>query len=154
MSEHDRPRTGRAESGRATARIGVAPFRTEIELPEGHHLTVDAPAFAGGANAGPSPMDLLAAALAASCTTMLRKEADRLGWPMDAAQVSVSHRRTSARELGEARRGTIDFFACDVRIDGVKLTPQQRRRLLDASAHGWVEHAVRHGSRVETRLTE
>jgi putative redox protein len=154
MTSNERPRTGRAESGTAIARIGAEPFRTDIELPDGHRLVVDTPAFAGGGGAGPSPMDLLMAALAASRATMLRKEADRLGWPMSGARISTRHRRISRRAMGQRGKGTLDIIECEVRIEGDALSSRQRQKLMDLSQRGWPEHALLHECRISASLVD
>jgi putative redox protein len=154
MTNRERQRTGRAESGAAIARIGAAPFRTNIELPEGHHLVVDAPAFAGGGGAGPAPIDLLMAALAASRATMLRKEADRLGWPMSGASITTRHRRLSRRAIGERGKGTRDIIDCEVHIEGDALSSRQRQKLMELSRRGWPEHALVHECRIKASLVD
>jgi putative redox protein len=154
MSEDASTPTGRAESGRATARIGVEPYHTNIELPGDHHLVADAPEFAGGANHGPAAIDLLVAALAASKAAMLRQQADRHGWPMTGATINACHRRVPARSIGAGSRGTIDLVECEIAIAGDELTDQQRRRLCELSDHCWVQHALRHEAQVNCRLVD
>ena len=53
------------------ARTLAGGFRTELNV-AGHPLVADEPASVGGSNRGPSPYELLSAALA-SCTTMTLK---------------------------------------------------------------------------------
>jgi uncharacterized OsmC-like protein len=153
MSSSNPAPTGRAESGRAVARIGRTPYRTELELPEGHRLVADEPVFAGGGNSGPAPIDLLLAALTASRAATLRMEADRHGWPLDSAVVTARHRRVAARELGEARRGMVDIIDCEIELRGDEMTESHRRKLLERVARSWVDHALRHETRIETSLT-
>jgi putative redox protein len=152
MEHEEHASTGRSESGSATARIGAACYRTDIEMPEGHALIADEPTFAGGANDGPSPIDLLLASFAACKAVTLRMQADRHGWPMTSAKVTAEHRRASAQELGETGRGVIDLIDCDIEIEGADLNDRQRRRLVDLSNHCWVQHALRHKTRIRTRL--
>ncbi|UCD73874.1 MAG: OsmC family protein [Phycisphaerales bacterium] len=152
MEEPSLPLTGRAESGTAVARIGKATYHTEIALPEGHSLTADLPAFAGGQNDGPAAIDLLLASFAAGKAALIRMQADRHGWPMTGAVISARHHRENARSLGEGRRGIVDVIDCEIEILGDELTDQQRRRLAEMSNHCWVQHALRHETLINTRL--
>jgi putative redox protein len=153
MTTEDSDRPRRAESGVATARIDGDPYRTIIDMPGGHALIADEPAFAGGGDQGPAPIDLLVAALAAGAAVTLRQHADRKGWPVTGATVSARHRRVPAREIdGRGTHGMIDVIDCDVHIRGDELSDKQRRRLRDMLAHGWVHHALAHETRINTRL--
>ena len=152
MDESPPSPTGRAESGTAVARIGAGAYHTDIDLPEGHRMIADLPAFAGGTNDGPAAIDLFLASFAASKAALIRMQADRHGWPMTGAVVSARHHRDSARSLGEARRGVVDVIECQIEIQGDQLTDKQRRRLCEMSDHCWVQHALRHETLVNTRL--
>ena len=150
--DSDRPR--RAESGIATACIDIQPYRTIIDMPAGHRLVADEPAFAGGGDEGPAPIDLLVAALAAGAAVTLRQHADRKGWPMTGATIRAAHRRVPARKVdGRGTHGMIDVIDCDIDIRGDELTDKQRRRLRDMLAHGWVHHALAHETRINARLS-
>jgi putative redox protein len=54
-----------------------------------HELVADEPAALGGADAGPPPYGLLAAALAACTSITLRMYADRKGWELGPVGVDV-----------------------------------------------------------------
>ncbi len=72
---------------KATLKTGR--YQTEIEAGT-HQLLVDEPLAAGGADLGPSPLDLLASSLAACVAITLRMYADRKGWGLTEVQVEVS----------------------------------------------------------------
>ena len=78
------------------ARTGATGFRTEI-LANGHPLVADEPVEVGGGNTGPSPYELLAAALGACTSMTLRMYADRKGWPLEAAEVRLKHEKIHCR---------------------------------------------------------
>lgn len=59
-----------------------------------HHLTVDEPVGSGGDDLGPSPQELLAAALASCTAVTMEMYAQRKGW--DASGLAVDVRYTPA----------------------------------------------------------
>lgn len=67
-------------------------FRTTIKVP-GHELIADVPQAHGGSDEAPSPMVLLAAALAACTTMTVRSYAHRKGWPLTSVRAQVEHHR-------------------------------------------------------------
>ncbi|MGF1627046.1 MAG: alpha/beta fold hydrolase, partial [Alphaproteobacteria bacterium] len=77
-----------------------------------HRLTADEPREAGGDDSGPSPYDLLSAALG-TCTSMtLRLYADHKRLPLEHVAVEVAHDRIHAEDCAscETREGRIDRF--------------------------------------------
>ena len=74
---------------------GAATGFTQEIVTGGHQLTSDEPVAAGGADRGPSPYDLLLAALG-SCTSMtLGMYARRKQWPLEQVTVRL-------RQIGRA----------------------------------------------------
>src|SRR5688572_31051106 len=77
-----------AHEGAVVARIGPAGFRTEIDA-AGHSLIGDEPINAGGTEEGPTPYDLILAALGACTAMTLRMYADRKQWPLEEVIVQI-----------------------------------------------------------------
>lgn len=115
---------------KSESRLGEG-FRSEVRLRE-HALTVDEPRGIGGSNAGPTPIELVLAALGTCQEITYRAFATALGIPLQAVAVTVE--------------GDIDFrgfFAVDeaVRPGFQRLrvrvhlessaSPQERQRLTD-----------------------
>ncbi|HPA17264.1 MAG TPA: OsmC family protein [Verrucomicrobiae bacterium] len=97
---------------------GLDPLAKQVEI-RSHHLVVDEGAAVGGADVGPSPHDLLDAALA-SCTALtLNLYGKRKGWPIQNLRVEVTH--TEGQGLYEFHRR--------IQIEG-DLDECQRTRLL------------------------
>ena len=96
-----------------------------------HRLRSDEPASAGGTASGPTPYDLLLAALG-SCTSMtVAMYARRKQWPLERLTVGLRHSRVHAQdcaacETSEAKLTVIDR---EITLEGV-LGEDQRARLL------------------------
>jgi putative redox protein len=101
------------------------------EIMVGHHrLVSDEPAPVGN-DAGPTPYDLLLAALG-SCTSMtVRMYANRQGWPLERVRVTLRHSRIHAEDCAdcETKKGWIDHIDRELDLAG-DLDDAQRQRLL------------------------
>jgi putative redox protein len=142
------------DDNHVVARTGAAGFRTEV-LANGHGFTSDEPESVGGTNAGPSPYELLAASLAACTSMTLRMYADRKGWPLDAAEVRVDHRKVHCEDCAnpDDRRSKIDRFTRSVRVEG-DLDDAQRQRLLEIAERCPVHRTLHGDVRVDTSLAD
>jgi putative redox protein len=97
-----------------------------------HRFLADEPVSVGGSGAGPSPYDLLAAALGVCTSMTVRLFANRHQIPLRRVIVEVDHARDHATDCercvaGDATR--IDAFDCRIHLDG-DLTADDRARLL------------------------
>jgi putative redox protein len=119
-----------------------------------HHFLADEPVSAGGLDDGPSPYDLLAAALG-TCTAMtVRLVADRRGMALDRVTVEVDHGREHATDCVACADGhapMIDRFECRIRLDG-ELSPADRARLLAIADHCPVHRTLAASSTIVTEL--
>jgi putative redox protein len=108
---------------------GSGTYTQQITL--GHHgLVADEPRPIGD-DAGPTPYDLLLAALG-SCTSMtVRMYADRKGWPLEGVRVTLRHSRIHAEDCAtcETTNGWIDHIDRGIELTG-ELDDSQRERLL------------------------
>ncbi len=105
-------------------------FTTKITA-AGHELTADEPTDAGGADTGPSPYDLLLAALG-SCTVMtVRVYARRRKYPLTGITVTLSHGRIHAEDCANCatRIGFLDRISREIALTG-ELTEAERADLL------------------------
>jgi uncharacterized OsmC-like protein len=106
-------------------------FAQQIEAGP-HRLTSDEPESVGGRDAGPSPYDLLLAALG-SCTSMtVEMYARKKNWPLERVMVWLRHTKVYAADCSECetREGMLDRIERDLRFEG-PLSTEQRSRLLE-----------------------
>lgn len=74
-----------------SARRTGGPLRCEVSLPSDRTIVTDEPEHMGGEDTGPSPQELLAAALASCVATTIQMYAARKGWQLDDVRVDVEY---------------------------------------------------------------
>ena len=105
-------------------------FVNEVES-GAHRWTLDEPPSAGGTDTGPTPYDMLAAALG-GCTSMtLHFYAKREKLPLEGVDVEVSHDRQYAKDCADctSQNGFIHRFRLSIRLHG-PLSDEQKAHLL------------------------
>ncbi|CAN5231569.1 bifunctional alpha/beta hydrolase/OsmC family protein [soil metagenome] len=139
---------------RVVVRTGRTRYRTEI-MANGHALVADEPVAVGGADTGPTPYDLLVAALGACTGMTLRMYAERKGWPLEEAVVRLRHRKVHAadEERCEAQDARLDQIERELQLAG-PLDDEQRERLMEIADRCPVHRTLTAGVRVKTRLED
>jgi putative redox protein len=103
---------------------------TQQIIAGGHRLAADEPPPVG-TDVGPTPYDLLLAALGACTSMTVRMYANRKGWPLERIQVTLRHSRIHAEDCAkcETTKGWINHIDCELELTG-DLDETQRQQLL------------------------
>ena len=96
-----------------------------------HRLVADEPVEASGTDTGPSPYELLLAALGACTSMTLSMYARRKRWPLERVTVRLQHARIHAQDCAECetKEGMLDRIEREIGLAG-PLDAEQRERLL------------------------
>ena len=114
----------------AVVRTGPNGYTSEVQAGK-HHFLADEPASVGGDDLGPTPYDLLLAALG-TCTTMtLRMYANHKGWNLREVRVHLEHSKEYPGDAGMEGepKGKLDHIDRVLELEG-DLDEKQRQRLL------------------------
>jgi len=145
------PITGQSEIRSVVVRGSATGFAQEI-LAGPHRLSADEPVSVGGGDTGPSPYDILLAALGACTSITLGMYARRNGWPLAEVIVNLRHSKVHAIDCAEceAKEGILDRIERDIHLTG-SLTEEQRSKLLDIANKCPVHRTLTSKSVIVTR---
>ena len=130
MTTHETGREAASSEGTVTvAETGTGTYTQQITAGQ-HRLVADEPQPIGD-DAGPTPYDLLLAALGACTSMTIRMYANHKGWPLERVRVTLRHSRIHAKDCAncETTDGWIDHIDRDIELTG-DLDDTQRQRLL------------------------
>ncbi len=101
-----------------------------------HVLHSDEPSDYGGADEGPSAVELLMAALGACTSTTVQMFADHRQWPLQGVHVDLSYDRVPADDYGksDSNIGMADRITTAISFTG-GLSDEQQQKLLEIASH-------------------
>ena len=135
------------DSGVAARATGHGRFETAIRV-RGAPILADEPVEVGGGGVGPTPYELLSAALAACTSMTLRLYAERKGWAMPDFTVEVAHSLVPGGKDGGPPRDRFDrVIAFDATLD-----PAQEAKMLEIADKCPVHRTLMRGFEIGTRL--
>jgi uncharacterized OsmC-like protein/alpha-beta hydrolase superfamily lysophospholipase len=128
-------------------------LRQDISVGGRHRLLSDEPANVGGTDRGPTPYELLSAALGACTAMTVRLYARRKGIPLAHVEVDVVHHRNHLADCQTCDDGAprIDVFSRTIRLAG-DLSEDQQARLLGIANKCPVHRTLESTAVIETRL--
>jgi uncharacterized OsmC-like protein/pimeloyl-ACP methyl ester carboxylesterase len=134
-------RSAGQSGGVVVEETGVGDFQVEV-LAGGARFLADEPQEVGGLGSGPTPYDLLSAALGACTAMTLRMYARHKGLPLERVRVSVGHAKDPAQTPQ-------DEFSRKVGLSG-PLSPDERSRLIEIAERCPVHRTLTAGARIVT----
>lgn len=141
-------------SHQVVAQLGNDGYTTFIKAGK-HNLIADEPLKIGGNEFGPSPYELLSAALA-SCTSMtIQMYSRRKKWPLKLVETHVNHTKSHAEDCEncEVTSARIDRFKREIIIEG-DLDEKQKKRLLEIADKCPVHKTLHEEVEIITQLNE
>ena len=119
-----------------------------------HRLLADEPTDIGGDGSGPSPYDLLCAALGACTSMTLRLYAEHKKLDLGRISVAVSHARTHAEDCADSaagRKGKVSVFERVISVEGAP-AEEVSKRLVEIADRCPVHRTLGECSIIKTRL--
>lgn len=117
-------------------------YQTEIKT-RTHSFYADEPEDAGGTDTAPTPMELMAGALAGCMAITTRLYAERKGWPLEGVDVAVDIERFKGSDYADysGDAAFIHEYRVKIAFRG-ELDDSQRERLLDIANKCPVHRAI------------
>jgi uncharacterized OsmC-like protein len=117
-----------------------------------HRLSADEPEPTD-TDTGPTPHQLLSAALGACTSMTLTAYARHKEWPLESVTVVLTHSKVLAEDCAdcETKEGKVDRFERAIELDG-PLSEEQRERLLQIAQKCPVHRTLKSEINIRTRL--
>jgi putative redox protein len=132
---------------------GDAKGFTQMIVVGPHRLVADEPKDVGGDDEGPTPYDLLLAALGSCTSITVTMYARRKSWPLQGVTARLRHSRIHAADCAECetKEGKIDRIELDIEFAG-PLSDEQRSKLLEIAEKCPVHRTLVSETNIRTRV--
>lgn len=150
VPEAEIPRT----KHQVVANLGAEGFTTQLKAGN-HYLTADEPRSVGGNDFGPTPYDLISAALAACTSMTIQMYARRKEWALTNVETHVNYFKKHADDCTDCSSDSakIDFFERFVVIEG-ELDEKQRERILQIADRCPVHRTLHEKVKITTQMQD
>lgn len=134
------------------AETGQGKFANSVSVGGRHSLLADEPADYGGTDTGPTPYDLVLAGLGACKTMTMRMYAERKGFPLDRARVTLKHDKIHAEDCAECetKDGRIDRIEVEIEVIG-DMDADTRQKIADIAEKCPVHRTLQSEVVIESR---
>lgn len=138
----------------AVAETGTGRFTNYVVTGGGHIISADEPPSVGGDDTGPSPYDLLLAALGACKSMTMRMYAERKGFSLERAEVRLTHDKVHAEdcEACETESGKVDQIRTEISLSG-DLTEEERQKIFEIAERCPVHKSITGEINIVANLT-
>ncbi|MCZ6515001.1 MAG: bifunctional alpha/beta hydrolase/OsmC family protein, partial [Acidobacteria bacterium] len=137
------------------AETGQGKFANAVSVGGRHSLLADEPADYGGTDTGPTPYDLVLAGLGSCKTMTMRMYAERKGFPLDRARVTLRHAKIHAEDCAtcETKDGRIDRIEVEIEVIG-DMDAETRQKIADIAEKCPVHRTLQSEVVIESRHKE
>ena len=120
------------EGSVVVAETGTGKFTNFVVTGSGHVLQADEPISVGGDDTGPTPYDLLLAAVGTCKVMTMRMYAARKGYNLARAEVRLTHDKIHAKDCEECETpgGKVDKIEAQISISG-ELSADERQKIFE-----------------------
>lgn len=134
---------------------GEGRFTNLVAVGGRHLLRADEPPSVGGTDTGPTPYDFLLAGLGSCKTITMRMYAERKGFALDRARVTLSHDRIHAEDCAdcETSTGSVSRIRAQISLDG-NLDVETRQRIFEIAEKCPVHKTLTGEIKIEADLAD
>jgi len=132
---------------------GEGKLTNAISVGGRHSLTADEPVTVGGNDTGPTPYDLLLAAIGACKSMTMKMYADHKGFPLTGCAVTLKHDKIHAADCEdcETKGGKIDDIDVEIEVFG-DMDDATRQKIVDIADRCPVHKTLHSEVRINTRM--